>query len=211
MNASWIGRGRALQPSLVSATLCSLPPVSAEDIVSLAQTCPTGTGPFAATGVPLMNGQRDYMMMINERDGGGNGVRARAMRNARRAIPPSAGRRVLRAHQGNGRSLCSHGPPGITLQLLPRTNADRIPILAPGYGFSPMADGRVFKWGFNPPVSYWDGASMILRYISDGNLDALKGKKIALVYLDAAYGAGAAAAYPVARREARLCLSPAAG
>ena len=23
------------------------------------------TGPFAATGIPLMNGQRDYMLMLN--------------------------------------------------------------------------------------------------------------------------------------------------
>ena len=33
------------------------------------------TGPFAATGIPLMNGQRDYMTMLNERDGGVNGVK----------------------------------------------------------------------------------------------------------------------------------------
>ena len=28
------------------------------------------TGPFAATGIPLMNGQRDYFEMLNARDGG---------------------------------------------------------------------------------------------------------------------------------------------
>src|SRR5690606_15565364 len=32
------------------------------------------TGPFAATGIPLMNGQMDYMTLLNERDGGLNGV-----------------------------------------------------------------------------------------------------------------------------------------
>ena len=32
------------------------------------------TGPFAVTGIPLMNGQADYMAMINARDGGANGV-----------------------------------------------------------------------------------------------------------------------------------------
>ncbi len=32
------------------------------------------TGPFAGTGTPIMNGQRDYMLMLNERDGGIGGV-----------------------------------------------------------------------------------------------------------------------------------------
>ena len=51
-----------------------------------------------------------------------------------------------------------------------------------------MADGKVFQWAFNPPASYWDGASMILNHISGGNLDSLKGKKIVLLHLDAPYG-----------------------
>jgi branched-chain amino acid transport system substrate-binding protein len=38
------------------------------------------------------------------------------------------------------------------------------------------------------PVSYWDGASMILRYVADGNLDTLRGKKVVLLHLDADYG-----------------------
>ena len=51
-----------------------------------------------------------------------------------------------------------------------------------------MADGKVFQWAFNPPSSYWDGASMILNYVSAGNLDSLKGKKIVLLHLDHPYG-----------------------
>ena len=33
------------------------------------------TGPFAATGIPIMNGQADYMAMLNARDGGIGGKR----------------------------------------------------------------------------------------------------------------------------------------
>ena len=33
------------------------------------------TGPFAATGIPVMNGQIDYFTMLNERDGGIGGVK----------------------------------------------------------------------------------------------------------------------------------------
>ena len=77
---------------------------------------------------------------------------------------------------------------GITLQVLPKTNVDEIPILAPGYGFSPMSDGKTFQWAFNPPASYWDGASMILQDISGGDLSSLAGKKIALLHLDHPFG-----------------------
>ena len=60
-----------------------------------------------------------------------------------------------------------------------------------------MSDGKIFQWAFNPPASYWDGASMILKHISGGNLDSLKGKKIVLLHLDAPLRQGAD---PAARR-----------
>lgn len=183
MNASRKGCA-GLAAALISAML-GVPPALAEDIVSLPNMS-YRTGPFAATGVPLMNGQRDYMMMINERDGGVNGVRL-GYEECETGYSTERGVECYEKTKATG-LVIQPWSTGITLQLLPRTNADRIPILAPGYGFSPMSDGRVFKWAFNPPVSYWDGASMMLRYVSDGNLDALKGKKIALLYLDAAYG-----------------------
>jgi branched-chain amino acid transport system substrate-binding protein len=77
---------------------------------------------------------------------------------------------------------------GITLGVLPKSNVDKVPILAPGYGFSAMQDGKTFQWAFNPPASYWDGASMILNNISGGDLASLSGKKIAFLHLDHPYG-----------------------
>ncbi len=58
------------------------------------------------------------------------------------------------------------------------------------YGLSASADGNNFPWIFNPPATYWDGASMFVRYAGskEGGLDKLKGKKLGLVYLDAPYG-----------------------
>ena len=46
----------------------------AEDMITIANMT-FRTGPFAAAGTPLMDGQRDYMLMLNERDGGINGIR----------------------------------------------------------------------------------------------------------------------------------------
>ena len=144
------------------------------------------TGPFAATGIPLMNGQADYMTMLNERDGGVNGVKL-AYDECETGYNTEKGVECYEKTKANA-IITQPWSTGITLQVLPRTNVDQIPMLAPGYGFSPMADGKTFKWAFNPPSSYWDGASMLASYVAEGNLDNLKGKKIALIHLDHPYG-----------------------
>ena len=144
------------------------------------------TGPFAATGIPLMDGQRDYILMLNERDGGVNGVK---IDYDECETGYSTEKGVECYEKTKSKSVVTQPwSTGITLQVLPKTNVDKIPILAPGYGFSPMANGKVFQWAYNPPASYWDGASMMLNYVSDGDLDNLKGKKIALLHLDHPYG-----------------------
>jgi len=144
------------------------------------------TGPFAATGTPLMNGQQDYMTLLNERDGGINGVRI-DYDECETGYNTERGMECYEATRANA-IVTQPWSTGITLQVLPRTNVDQIPVLAPGYGFSPMADGRTFKWAYNPPSSYWDGASMLLNFVADGDLSSLEGKKIALLHLDAPYG-----------------------
>lgn len=144
------------------------------------------TGPFAATGIPLMNGQRDYMLMLNARDGGIGGVPV----NFEECETGYSTEKGVECYEKTKAKALVTQPwsTGITLQVLPKTNVDQIPILAPGYGFSPMSDGKTFQWAFNPPASYWDGMSMILQNLSDGNLDNLKGKKIAHLHLDHPYG-----------------------
>ena len=44
---------------------------------------------------------------------------------------------------------------------------------------------------FNPPATYWDGMSMIIKYIGgkEGGLDKLKGKTVGFIFLDAATAA----------------------
>lgn len=144
------------------------------------------TGPFAATGIPLMNGQRDYVAMLNARDGGVGGVHI-DFDECETGYSTEKGVECYEATK-NEAIVTQPWSTGITLQVLPKTNVDEIPILAPGYGFSPMADGRVFQWAFNMPSSYWDGASMILNELSGGDLSSLAGKKIAFLHLDHPYG-----------------------
>ena len=170
---------------LAASAAFAVPAAMAQDQIHITNLS-YRTGPFAATGTPVMNGQRDYMTMLNERDGGINGVKI-AYDECETGYNTEKGAECY--EQTKGQSIVTQPwSTGITLQVLPRTNVDKIPILAPGYGFSPMTDGSVFQWAFNPPASYWDGAAMILQHISGGNLDSLKDKKIVLLHLDAPYG-----------------------
>lgn len=160
-------------------------PALAEDMISMPNLS-YRTGPFAATGIPLMNGQRDYVMMLNARDGGANGVKL-GYEECETGYNTEKGVECYEKTKANA-VVTQPWSTGITLQVLPKTNVDKRAVLAPGYGFSPMSDGKTFQWAFNPPSSYWDGAQMILKHISGGNLDSLKGKKIALLHLDHPYG-----------------------
>jgi branched-chain amino acid transport system substrate-binding protein len=159
-------------------------PVAAQEIY--APNLSYRTGPFAATGIPLMNGQRDYFLMLNARDGGVGGVPV----NFEECETGYSTEKGVECYEKTKSRAVVTQPwsTGITLQVLPKTNVDQIPILAPGYGFSPMADGKTFQWAFNPPASYWDGMSMILQEISGGDLSSLAGKKIAHLHLDHPYG-----------------------
>ncbi len=172
--------------ALLSVGVLGAVPALAEDIVSLPNLS-YRTGPFAATGIPLMNGQRDYMTMLNERDGGANGV-ILGYDECETGYNTEKGVECYEKTKAAGGIVTQPWSTGITLQVLPKSNVDKIPILAPGYGFSAMQDGKTFQWAFNPPSSYWDGAEMILGNISGGNLDNLKGKKIVLLHLDHPYG-----------------------
>jgi branched-chain amino acid transport system substrate-binding protein len=142
------------------------------------------TGPFAATGIPLMNGQADYLAMLNARDGGIGGIPV----NAEECETGYSTEKGVECYEKTkGRAIVTQPwSTGITLQVLPKTNIDMIPILAPGYGFSPMMDGATFQWAFNMPAGYWDAADMIVQYLeSQGSLD---GKKIAFLHLDHPFG-----------------------
>ncbi len=142
------------------------------------------TGPFAATGIPLMNGQADYMTMLNERDGGIGGAKIN-FEECETGYSTEKGVECYEKTKGQA-IVTQPWSTGITLQVLPKTNVDEIPILAAGYGFSPMMDGATFQWAFNTPAGYWDGADMIIQYLeSQGSLE---GKKIVHLHLDHPFG-----------------------
>ena len=79
---------------------------------------------------------------------------------------------------------------GIAYGLFDRVAQDKIPMTTFGYGLGSSADGRVFHWVFPLGTTYWDQMAAMIEYLGqkDGGIDKLKGKKIAFLYHDSAYG-----------------------
>jgi branched-chain amino acid transport system substrate-binding protein len=147
------------------------------------------TGPFATSGIPIANGLADYLNMLNARDGGIGGAKL-IVEECETGYDTKKGVECYESVKGRNPVVINPYSTGITLQLIPKAGVDKIPILSMAYGLSASADGNQFPWIFNPPATYWDGASAFVRHVADveGGFDKLKGKKLGLIHLDAPYG-----------------------
>ncbi len=149
------------------------------------------TGPYAPNGIPFANGWTDYWTMLNERDGGINGVKIKVV-PCETAYNTKQGVECYEKTKKAGSGALVYQPlsTGITYQLIPKASVDNIPIHSMGYGRTSAANGKIFKWVFNFPATYWSQASALVKYIGEkeGGMDKLKGKKIFLVYHNSAYG-----------------------
>ena len=147
------------------------------------------TGPYAGSGIPIANGMSDYLTMLNERDGGINGVKIN-VEECETGYDTQKGVECYEQVKAKNPLVISPYSTGITLQVIPKAGVDKIPVLSMAYGLSAAAVGDSFPWVFNPPATYWDGASAIITDIAnrEGGMESLKGKKIGYIYLDAGYG-----------------------
>ena len=149
-------------------------------------------GPYASGGSGLFGGWIDYMQLINERDGGVNGVKltweeCETEYNNARGVECYE---RLKKKGSTGNSVFQPVSTGITYSVLDKVAQDKIPMVTIGYGRTDAADGRVFPWVFPMITTYWSQASAIVNFMGqkEGGMDKLKGKKIGLLYHDSAYG-----------------------
>lgn len=147
------------------------------------------TGAYAGSGTHIADGMHDYLAMLNERDGGIGGAKL-VIEECETGYDVKKGVECYESVKGRNPVVVVPWSTGITLSLIPKASVDKIPILSMAYGLSASARGAVFPWVFNPPATYWDGLSEIVKYIAaqEGGLDKLKGRKIGYLYLDAGYG-----------------------
>ncbi len=167
----------------VAAVMAAAPALADLTFTSLSYR----TGPYAAGGIPFADGYADYFTLLNERDGGINGVPTR-MVECETGYNTEKGVECYESTKGEGALVYQPLSTGITYQLIPKTTADDIPMHTMGYGRTSAANGDVFSHTFNYPANYWNGASGAINYLLETNDGNIEGKRIALVYHNSAYG-----------------------
>jgi len=147
------------------------------------------TGAYAPSGIPLANGGADYLNLLNERDGGINGVKI-VFEECETQYDTKQGVECYERLKSKSPVLINPYSTGITYQLIPKASVDKVVVHSMGYGMTASADGRWFPWVFNFPMTYWSQASAFVKYVGqqEGGMDKLKGKKIAHIYHNSPYG-----------------------
>jgi branched-chain amino acid transport system substrate-binding protein len=172
-------------------TLAMVAPASAQN-VQFIPVLAYRTGVYAVSGVPYVNGEVDYYNLVNERDGGINGVKI-VFTECETGYATDRGLECFERLKGKGPTGAAFVVPrstGVTAVLTDRANTDRIPLLTPGHGRAVSKDGSVFMWNFPLLGTYWSGADIAIQHIGKevGGVDKLKGKRIALLFHDSPYG-----------------------
>jgi len=149
-------------------------------------------GPYAPGGSGFGGGIIDYMQMLNERDGGINGVKL-TWEKCETEYNNARGVECYERAKNKGPTGATVIHPlstGITYSLIEKATSDKIPIISMGYGRTSAADGRVFPYVFPLITTYWSQATVMVKFMGQkaGGMDKLKGKKIVLLYHDSAYG-----------------------
>ncbi len=149
-------------------------------------------GPYAPGGSGIAGGMLDYFKLINNRDGGINGVKL-TWEKCETEYNNARGVECYERSKNKGPTGATLIHPlstGITYSLIEKGTQDKIPIVSIGYGRTDAADGRVFPYVFPMITTYWSQNTAKIKFMGQqaGGMDKLKGKKIVNLYHDSAYG-----------------------
>jgi len=147
------------------------------------------TGAYAPSGIPIADGFKDYFTLLNERDGGIEGVKV-VHEECETNYDTKVGVECYERLKSKNPLMINPYSTGITYALIPKAPVDKIPILSMGYGRTDAAVGSVHAWVFTAPTGYWSQSTAKIKYIAskEGGLDKLKGKKIINIYHNSPYG-----------------------
>ena len=147
-------------------------------------------GASAAGGSGYYGGAIDYWTLINM-TGGINGVKLK-WEECETEYNASKGVECYERLKKNfgGATTVEPLSTGIAYGLFDRVAKDKIPMTTFGYGLASSADGRVYDWVFPLGTTYWNQMAAMIAYLGqkEGGLDKLKGKKIAFLYHESAFG-----------------------
>ncbi len=190
MKATRTLRGLAFAAALAAAGIGTAEVALAEEI--FVPVTIYRTGPYAPGGSGVGGGFIDYMALLNERDGGINGVKI-AWEECETAYQPDRMVECYERLKGRGEKGATVFNPlgtGLTYAIMERATEDKIPVLTMGYGRTDASDGRVWPYLFPLIVNYWNQSTAKIAYIAEqeGGYENLKGLKIANLLHDSAYG-----------------------
>jgi branched-chain amino acid transport system substrate-binding protein len=147
-------------------------------------------GPYGPAGVGIFGGMIDYFNYINVKEGGVGGVKltweeCETEYAAARGVECYERLKTKAASKG---TIINPVSTPIAYALLDKTVADKVPLVQTGYGRTDTIDGRYFPWAFPLITTYPMQATAIVKYLDNKEKGNLRGKKIAYLYLDSAYG-----------------------
>ena len=131
MKTSILMKGAALGALLAAGAVA---PALAQDSIYFANNA-YRPGPFSGSGIPIGAGMRDYIAMINESDGGVNGVK---IVDEECETGYDTKKSIECYEQAKSKNTIVYSPwsTGATLAAIPRAHVDKIPILSMAYGLS---------------------------------------------------------------------------
>jgi branched-chain amino acid transport system substrate-binding protein len=178
----WSGLVAAVLGGLIGMTVMA---AAGEQFIPLLVT---REGANRAPQIPRADGMIAYLTLLNKRDGGINGVPL-VWEECETVFDVDRGIECYERLKGKGRTGAAAIPMNstpLTYALTERARHDQIPLLTSGVGRADAADGRVFPYIFNPPVSYWSMNTAKIRFLGQrvGGMELLEGRKIVHVYYD---------------------------
>ena len=161
--------------------MLGIPPASAQVKEQFIPLLVYRTGPYAPNGTPWANGKQDYLKLVNERDGGINGVKL-TFEECETGYATDKGVECYERLKSKGPTGATAFDPqstGITFALTEKVQQDKIPLITPGYGRSEAADGGMFRWNFPLLGTYWTGADILVQFIGkkEGGLTGSRARR----------------------------------
>src|SRR5262245_19448874 len=182
----WSGLAAAVLGGLVGVTAVL---AAGEQFIPLLVT---REGATRSAQIPRADGMIAYLTLLNERDGGINGVPL-LWEECETVFDVDRGVACYERLKGKGptgaAAMLMNSTP-LTYALTEQATHDQLPLLTVGMGRADAADGRVFPYVFNPPSSFWSQSTAKIRFLGQrvGGMDQLKGRKIVHVYRDDDFG-----------------------
>jgi branched-chain amino acid transport system substrate-binding protein len=149
-------------------------------------------GPYNVMGTGYYAGELDYLTYVNMK-GGVNGVKltweqCETEYNAAKNV--ECYQRLMTNDEGQ--KMLAWDPYGTPLAyaVIGRVQDDQVVLAQAGFGRTDAAYGPVWPWVFGVHSNYWTQIAMKLNFIQqeEGGIENMKGKTIAHLYIDTAYG-----------------------